>query len=163
MVKNLSRIMMLLVSVLLIGGAVLLIWLTTTEDERNVMKVNLNSEETKAIHFENLSLIPGESCEYSISMQGERAKSYDVRLNFAETEEKTLKNFARVTITVNEETVCDELLATAFEREDIGFSVEFEEEKTIDLKVTFYMPLDVGNEAKNAEALFDLLITASNE
>lgn len=163
MVKNLSRIMMLLVSVLLIGGAVLLIWLTETEDERNVMRVNLNSEETKAIHFEDLSMIPGESCEYSISMQGDRAKTYNVHLDFAETEEKTLMNFARVTIMVNGETVCDELLATAFERDDIGFSVKFEEEKTIDLNVTFYLPLEVGNEAKNAEALFDLLITASNE
>lgn len=163
MVKNLSRIMMLLVSVLLLGGAVLLGWLAATEEERHEMKVNLDSEETQTIRFDALSLIPGESCEYTVSLRGDRAQSYDVHLDFTETQEKTLKNYARVAITVNGETVCDELLATAFERDDIKFSAVFEDEKSVDLKITFYLPLEVGNEAKNAEALFDLLITASNE
>jgi hypothetical protein len=27
----------------------------------------------------------------------------------------------------------------------------------------YYMPLDVGNEAKNTEAVFKLVLTASNE
>jgi hypothetical protein len=29
--------------------------------------------------------------------------------------------------------------------------------------MVYYLPVDIGNEAKNAEAVFELLLTASNE
>ena len=32
-----------------------------------------------------------------------------------------------------------------------------------ELKIVYYLPLEVGNEAKKAEAFFELLIKASNE
>ena len=31
------------------------------------------------------------------------------------------------------------------------------------MKIVYYMPIEIGNEAKNAEAIFDLLLTATNE
>ena len=40
---------------------------------------------------------------------------------------------------------------------------DFRENKNTELKVIYYLPLDVGNEAKNAEAIFELQLTASNE
>lgn len=169
--KRLMQIGMIAVSVLLIGGAVLISWLMTTEEKRNVMQVNLETGESKTIQFESLRLIPGESCEYTITLSGERAKEYDVTLDFSETagtagtaeNNPTLKDFARVTVLANGEIVCDELLAEAFEKEDITLRANFEQEKQMELTVRFYMPLEVGNEAKNAEALFELLITSSNE
>ena len=78
-------------------------------------------------------------------------------------EEKTLKNFARVKILVKGEAVYDELLANALKDENISFSVDFGEDKNTELTVVYYLPIEVGNEAKNAEAIFELLITASNE
>ena len=161
--KRIIQIAVFVIGVLLIGGAILLGWLVATEDERNVMKVDLESEVAKPIRFESLHLIPGESCEYTVTLSGERTKDYDVHLDFIETEDKKLKEYARVKVVANGEVVCDELLARAFERDDIGLSVNFEKEKNIELTVTFYLPLEIGNEAKNAEAKFDLLITAGNE
>ena len=51
----------------------------------------------------------------------------------------------------------------AFEKEKIVLPVDFDEGENTELKIVYYLPLDVGNEAKNAEAVFELLLTASNE
>ena len=55
------------------------------------------------------------------------------------------------------------MLATAFEGEGIDLHVDLTRAKHQELIITYYMPLEVGNEAQNAEAIFDLLITATNE
>ena len=39
----------------------------------------------------------------------------------------------------------------------------FGEDKNTEFQIVYYLPIDVGNEAKNAEALFGLMLTASNE
>ena len=66
-------------------------------------------------------------------------------------------------IVSNGETVYDELLATAFEDEILVLPVDFNEGINTELKIVYYLPLEVGNEAKNAEAVFEVLLTASNE
>ena len=66
-------------------------------------------------------------------------------------------------IVANGEVISDELLADAFEKEKIVLPVDFDEGENTELKIVYYLPLDVGNEAKNAEAVFELLLTASNE
>ena len=92
-----------------------------------------------------------------------KEKQYDLSLDFIETEEKTLKHFARVQIVANGDVVCDELLATVFEDEDIILPIDFtEDNKSIELKIVYYLPIEIGNEAKNAEAVFELLLTANN-
>ena len=138
-------------------------FLLATEDDRSSMEVWLKDGVTQSVEFENLSLVPGEECEYMISLNSDTANTYDLSLDFVETVEKTLKNYARVKIIANGEAVCDELLATVFEGDDIVFPVDFSAGKNTELKIVYYLPLEVGNEAKNAEALFELLLTASNE
>ena len=77
--------------------------------------------------------------------------------------EKTLKNFARVKIISNGETVHDELLASAFDSEDLKLTVNFAKKRNTELSIVYYLPIEVGNEAKNAEADFEIHLTASNE
>jgi ribonuclease-3 len=55
------------------------------------------------------------------------------------------------------------LLADAFESDAIVLPVDFSQNRNTELTVTYYMPSEVGNEAENAEAIFDLRIVASNE
>ena len=161
--SNLMRIILIVGSVLIIVGVSLMTWMLVTEDDRNNIEVNLSDGKTEAIAFEALSLVPGEQCEYTVTLKSEQAKKYDLTLDFVETEEKTLKHYARVKIIANGETVCDELLADAFEKDDIVLPVDFSEGKNIELTIVYYLPIDVGNEAKRAEAVFELLLTASNE
>ncbi len=161
--SSFTRVVLILSSVLIIVGVALTGWVLATSDDRNVIRVHIEQGETKSVEFENLCLVPGASCEYVIKLKGDNAKKYDLSLDFVETEEKNLKNFAYVKIISNGEVVCDELLATVFENESIALPVDFTEQKNTELTIVYYLPAYVGNEAKNAEAVFELLLTASNE
>ena len=157
------RIVLIAASALIITGVLLMNWMLDTSDERNVIKIRLADGITEAVEFEDLSLIPGDSCEYVIVLNNERSMPYDLDIKFVETEEKTLKNFAFVKVISGNEVICDELLADAFAGEGISLPVDFEENKNTIIKIVYYMPIEVGNEAKNAEAKFELQLTASNE
>lgn len=161
--SKVMRIILAIGSVLIIVGVSMMGGMLATREERGVMEVKLDDGETETLTFENLSLVPGEECEYIIQFEKTNAKKYDLELDFVETKENTLKNYARVKIFANGEVICDELLADAFDKEKIMLPVDFDEGKNTELKVVYYLPIDVGNEAKRAEAVFELLITASNE
>ena len=158
-----KRIILIAASVLILIGVSLMTWMLVTEDDRNNIEVRLSDGETEKLKFESLSLVPGEQCEYNIILKSDNAKKYDLSLDFVETEEKTLKDFARVKILSGSEVVYDELLKTAFEDESIVLPVDFTKEKNSELNIVYYLPIEVGNEAKNAEAKFELMLTASNE
>ena len=162
--SKLMRIILIAGSVLIIVGVSLMGWMLATEDERGVIEVKLEDGKTESLAFEDLTLVPGEKCEYIIKLEKSGASKYDLALDFVDTdEEKTLKNYARVKILANGEVVSDELLADAFENEKIILPVDFDEGKNTELKIVYYLPLEVGNEAKKAEAFFELLLKASNE
>ena len=158
------RIVLIVSSVLIIVGVGLTGWLVATVEDTSVIRVSLNENESEAVGFENLALVPGQSCEYTLKLKRGSEPEYDLTLDFVETEDKNLKKFARVQILSGEEIVCDELLETVLdENKTIVLPVNFSEQQNTELKVKYYLPLEVGNEAKNAEALFHLRLTASNK
>ena len=164
MTKNsFSRIVLIFSSVLIIAGVSLLAWVQATSENRNVINVRVQEGKTESFEFDNLNLIPGESCEYVINLKRDSMKKYDLSLDFVEIGNKSLKNFAYVKIISNGDVVCDKLLATVFEDQDVVLPVDFNEGKNTEITIVYYLPIDVGNEAKNAEAAFELLLTASNE
>lgn len=149
--------------ILILIGSILACWILATEDERNLIDVRLSGDKTKEIYFESLELVPGESCEYTIQLKSTNAKKYDLSFDFVEVEDGGLKNFACVKITSGGEILYDDLILAAFEKNDFVFPVDFKEGKNTEINIIYYMPVDVGNEAKNTNALFKLLLTASNE
>ena len=150
---------------LLIIFAVVLLWinLASTDDIDVTDTVVVEDGETKILKFENLSLVPGEQCEYTVFLEGDNPKAYDVTLDFEELFDLSLKNFAYVRILADGKLLLDELLADAFKNDSIKLHVDFGQDEDVELKITYYLPIEVGNEAKNAEAIFDLRISASNE
>ena len=55
------------------------------------------------------------------------------------------------------------MMTTVFAEEPIVIPVDFNTSINTELTIVYYLPLDVGNEAKKAEAVFELRLTASNE
>lgn len=157
------RITLIVGSILIIVGVSLMMWMLTTEDERNVIKVSLDSGDSKPIKFEALKLVPGDECEYTVKLVRGGADNYSLKMDFVETGDGMLKNFARVKIITGDNVVYDELLADTIENENIMLPIDLKKEKSKELRIVYYLPLDVGNEAKNAEALVGLILTASNE
>ena len=156
------RIVLLALSILILAGVALLAWVLLFGDQ-DVIVVSLEDNKETSIQFEHLGLVPGESCEYDIRLQHNCAQSCQVRLQFVEAEEKTLKQFAFVKILAGETVVCDERMADVFDGEAIVLPVDFDAGINTELKIIYYLPLDVGNEAKYAEAIFELLLIAGNE
>ena len=165
-----KRLRFLIVAgVLLIAAGLLLVsWIVATEEERNTIEIRLSDKRpsTKEIVFDHLALVPGEDCEYEIVLKGDRTlkgDTYKLTMDFEEIEEGRLKDYARIQIISNDTIVCDELLATVLEGEDMEFSIDFNEEKSKSIRILFYLPDEVGNEAKKAEALFKLVLIAGTE
>ena len=161
--SKVNQIILIIGSMMIVVGIVLMGWLLATKNQRDVIEIKLEDGETESLTFENLALIPGEECEYAVQLKKAGADQFQLMLNFVETEEKTLKNYARMKIIANGEIIRDELLATVFQSDPIVLPVDFDEEKNTELKIVYYLPIEVGNEAKNAEAVFELQLTASNE
>ena len=161
--SNFMRIILVIGSIMIIVGVSLMAWMFATEESRNNIVVDISGDGVETIKFEALGLVPGEQCEYTVQLKGENAKEYDLSFDFVEVKEGTLKDFARVQIISGEEVVYDELLADAIEKVDLSLPVDFHEDKNTVLTIVYYMPVEVGNEAKNAEALFELVLVASNE
>ena len=167
MAKNLlTRILLISLSVLIIIGIVLMIWVYVTAESRNEIKVVLKDGKTEVVRFEDLALVPAGSCEYIVKLKGENAKQYDVSLDFFETEhseEITLNNFTYVKIIASEKIVYEDSLITAIKNEPIVLPVDFNTDLNTEITVIYYMPVNVGNEASNTESAFALRVTASNE
>lgn len=161
--NNLMRVILAAASALILIGVSVMGWALANKIDKNVIEVKPEEGKTRVVEFESLALLPGEECEYTLILEKADLERYQLKFDFVETEEKTLKRFACVKILANGEVLFDDLLATAFEREDILLPVDFGENRNTELKIVYYLPLDVGNEAKNAEAIFDLQLTVSDE
>ena len=160
------RIILIVASIFILVSVTLLSWVNTYEDDlvHNNIEIDISSGKTKTVHFDSFDLVPGDSCEYGIILKNDNANIYNLTLDFVDfKQDGTLKDFMRVKILSGETVLYDELLADVFKSESIIVPVDFKENKNTKLKIVYYLPIEVGNEAKNAEASFELRLTASNE
>lgn len=161
--SNFMRIMMIASSLLIIVGVGLMYHEVTHPSDEEVINVHIEEGSIETIEFAQLSLVPGATADYLVRIKSEMAEHCELVMSFKETGESPLKNFAYVRIISGNNVLYDDLLATAFEEEQIVFNVDFDKNHNTELTVEYYMPIEIGNEAKNAEAFFELHISASNE
>lgn len=154
-------------AVMIIIGVGLMIWAMWNEQEVNVIDVRLSDGASAPVEFNDLSMLPGDSTDYTIRFSSYSSDQYHVTLDFLEDEDdkasNTLKHFVKVRIDVDGKTVCDDLLKNAIDGKVIDFPVDVGKGVNTKVQVTYYLPDDVGNEAKGAKADFKLHIHASNE
>jgi hypothetical protein len=83
-------------------------------------------------------------------------------LKLVKTKDGTLGDFARVKLLSHGNELYDKLLSEAFDGEAIELEVDLKNHINSELQVVYYLPSDVGNEAKGAEAFFELLVSHKN-
>ena len=164
--------LIILGSLLIIVSSVFVLYLIDTEEERNVISVPLSGMPADGetvvgeITFDDLVLVPGTQCEYDVVLARDRTYSkgkYIFSLDFVEVAPSPLKEHAYVKIIYDDTVVCDELMTTVMESDDIVVTISFDGHKEKTLKIIYYLPDEVGNEAKNAGAQFKLVLTATND
>jgi hypothetical protein len=159
MIKN---ICILALSVLIIIGVILMLSAAFSGGEDNVIQIELDKDSLPPLEFSDLHLIPGGSCEYVIKFSGRASGKYSLDLKLVKTKDGTLGDFARVKLLSHGEELYDKLLSEAFDGEAIELEVDLKNHINSELQVVYYLPSDVGNEAKGAEAFFELLVSHKN-
>ena len=162
--KRLVMAFMIVVGSLLLVGAALLGYFMVVLHEDTNIEIDLDDGGKESIHFENLELVPGGSTEYTVTLKSELDGKYKISLEFKdENTDMKLKKYVYVRAEYEGKTVCDELLADVLDGDAVTFDFEMNANEDSELKITYYMPETVGNEAENAEAKFELIINYTNE
>lgn len=155
------RVGIILIAVLIIIGVILTLLLMCDRHRGKVFDIGLDKS-ISPIEFEGLKMVPGDSVEYRLAFTGRQAGAYDTQLDFTDADaDGRLKNFVRVKILSADEEIYDELMADAIEGEPLRLRVDFKNDKNTELMLIYYMPLEVGNEAKLATSDFRLNITST--
>lgn len=129
-------------------------------DGNHSVNVELEIGEGETVPFEKLGLVPGDSVTYDLYLSTSDGPTKTIYLEFYEIQDSPLKDFVRVRILVNDEEICDELLGDLMDSGKIDFNMDLSVGDECKVTLVYYMPTEVGNEAANAEAWFDLCITA---
>ena len=157
------RVGIIVIAVLILCGVILTLLLMNDRVRGNVFDIGLDGN-ISPIEFEGLKMVPGDSVEYKLAFKGRDAKEYNVNLDFTDVDpDGTLKNFVRIKILSGETEIYDELLADAMNGKTLDLKVNFKKAENTELKLVYYMPLEVGNEAKLATSDFRLSITSTIE
>ena len=161
--KKLSAKDAVLLGVLAIIIGVVLIYTLYNEDDRDVIRINVDNQESKTISFENLAMAPGEETGYTFMFDQVDLAEYDVVLQFKKTEKTVPCDFIYVRISVDGEVMHDKSLGEFLDKDPVFFHINPIKNKSREVNVTYYIPLDVGNEAQDVEVYFDLIVTATSQ
>ena len=157
------RIGLIVLSAMILVGAALAVYFHKHPTEENVIELSIDNRETKSVRFTDLSMIPGEECEYTILLDGHGADAYNAELRFSNSNGKGLEQFVCVKIEANGAVVCNERLATLLDGQNLVLPMDFTKSKHQPIRIVYYLPHETGNEAQRAETSFELLITAYHE
>ena len=158
------RILLVIASVLILIGVLLAYLTLTRKSDPDVIEVRLTNGKTNIVSFEDLALIPGQSAQYTVKLKPGLSSTCTLGLDFVEVgSQNSLKDYARVRVMAKDTVLYDESMAIAFEKEGLVFPVNFLMRQNTELEIIYYLPIEVGNEAENAEAAFELHLTAYNE
>ncbi|MBE6655512.1 MAG: hypothetical protein E7609_01410 [Ruminococcaceae bacterium] len=150
---------------LIITGAGLSVYFVTNTDRRDVVRVELNDEETERITFNAEGLLPGREVGYDISLHTNLSGTSSVSIGFEEETQTAggLRDFVWVRLVNEGRTLYEATLTDALTSGSVTLEEDLASGETITLGVLYYMPREIGNEAQGLDAEFTLSVCASNE
>lgn len=164
MAKNtFMRISMIASSALILVGVALTIYFSVTFNNRRVINLEVEPNETHSVEFKELFLVPGKEEEYILSLKSDIKEKYNAEIIFDEIADGKLKNFAHAKIELNNNVVFDDSLSTLLNGDKITLSIDPKKNPAKQIKITYYLPAEVGNDAQDTTADFELFISISNQ
>ena len=134
----------------------------SNDDESLKLDITVNGE--KEIRFDGLALIPGEEREYDAFFRSDIPGEYVLLLDFVESgDNNALKEFAYARLEVGDSVICDEKFSELFDGDPVEIPAYLSKKEGCDLKITYYIPAEVGNEAENATADFKIVVSSAKE
>ena len=170
--KLVLRILICTVSALLLLGTGMTAWfLLNPEDKRpdtTEIVIPQNGESTKnelALKFEAPRIHPGETLKHTVLLTGEVEGEARINLKFKEDRARVndLAKYLHTSVSINGTEYCNMLLCELFSAELDTVVCNLAKKDPVVIEISYSMPIEIGNEAEDVEAFFDLLVISSNE
>lgn len=116
--------------------------------------------------FNGFMVVPGGSDDYTLKVTPVASVYADLIIDFEEMENSVntpLKDLARVSISIKGEQVVDKLFSELFEGDPYKTVIKVVERVPFTVDFRFYLPEDVGNEAKNTSIDFYIDVTLEKQ
>ena len=162
--NGVMRVVLVVVSLVILIGTGVTGYMLLNLDKREIIEVNIGEDGSESVEFSSINIKPGDTDEYVLALTSQLPGDCILTLDFDEIEEGKLKQYIDVKIEFEGETLYEGKLEDLFEEETVlTKGCRIKKRTQYELKVTYSMPLEVGNEAKRTVADFLLNITLSNE
>ncbi len=161
MSKRTSYIFILsLVAITMIGIAIG-IWNYSSQDKFiNKKTIVLNEQPQTEMEVYLSGICPGMHVSYEIHLQANMGDAFDITMNFEKTDADSLAKFIDVEIRSNGERIDSAKLAAYLSGKQIAFPAKFDSTSDIEIEILYSMGLDVGDEAQNTAADFNIVLSA---
>ncbi len=162
--KHIPRIVLVALSITILVGIAIMLYFLLLSNDGDTIKLDITVNGAKSIEFEGLALIPGEQREYSVALRSDIPGDYVLNLDFVEEgTDNDLKHYVYARLRMGDEIICDERLSDLLDGEPLTVASYLSKKEGADITITYYMPLEVGNEAENATADFMISVSSSRE
>ena len=157
MKKQILSLMIFAIALCGVAGVILMNTLKMAEGKfEGDLRIGRDGEASDTLEINELGLIPGSQMEYTVHMTSRIAGDYTLTLDFEEIAESPLKDFVIVELLHDGVLLTSAPLHEALEGEALTSACYLSAEDTSDLIVRFKMPVEVGDEAKNLTASFEI-------
>ena len=158
------RVVLIVACIMLVVGAAVTGYMLLNLDSRDIIDVELDEHGSAVLELSSEGIKPGDTVEYVMAIDSELPGTCILTLDFEEIEKGALKDYLYVTVEVEGETLCEVLLSELLESDEpLSTPCKVSKKEDLEIKVKYSLPLETGNEAKNASVDYLLHITLSNE
>ncbi len=126
------------------------------------IEIDGKDDENEVLEFTGLGLVPGGELRYTAAIYDTLNIESSIFLVFDAKEPQPLADFVYVRIIADGKVLCDRLLSALLARDSTTISCHLPKGGMQEIEIIYYMPVDVGDEAKHAEANFSIIVTVSN-
>lgn len=159
------RFFLVILSLMILIGVGLVIIMYYFGHEGTLIKLDIQYEEPKRVEFDSFAMVPGGETEYIINPYRYKPGVYDLSFDFIDNDTSTnvFDESVCVRIEFEGKVYCDMPLSELFNSDNIVLTLDMRETVLKDVKIVYYIPLEVGNEIQGAVADFDLFVMAAEK
>ncbi len=159
--KKTSYLLILSLVVITMLGVVIGVWFYVSQDKfSNEKTIVLNEQPQTEMEVSLSGLCPGMSISYEIHLKANEGDSFGLTMDFKKTDADSLAPFVDVEVKLGGETLDGAKLFEYLDGKQITFPTEFVGTSNIDIEIVYSMGIEVGDEAQNTTADFNIVLSA---
>ncbi len=161
MSKKASYILILSLVVVTMVGIAIGIWSFVSQDKYiNEKTIVLNEQPQTEMEVNLSGLCPGMSVSYEIHLKANEGDAFGITMDFEKTDTDSLAQFVDVEVRLSGEKIDGAKLSEYLGGKQITFPTKFDSTSEIDIEIVYSMGIDVGDDAQNTTADFNIILSA---